>query len=290
MNVNDRTTYIGSSDARDILAGSFDRLYKLKTGAIEPDDLSDNFPVQLGLHTEGFHLDWTIRRLVEEKGDGFNWSQFAENGDQHHASFTPEQAEYRPPLVSHPDALLRDPSGAVLPLEAKHTGRFKNADEAADFYMPQLQHHLLCWNSKVLLFSVICGNSEPERIWVGFSQEWADHYIEQCNRFWSYVATKTPPAPAFYDDAKEPSIPTAVKNTVPINGMLKRDMTGNNRFKAVTSEFIETKAAVAKHEKAKKDLKSMMNDDDKEIFSDEIKLKRDARGAIRITVLEKEDA
>lgn len=289
---DDRKVRIGSSDAADILSGSWDRLYKLKMGLIEPDDLSDNFKVQFGKFTEEFHLDWSIRKLIEEKQDTFKWSKFADNGDQHHAAYQVEDFDNPPLLVSHPDAIVRDPLGRILPMEVKHTGRFKNADEAADHYMPQIQHHLLCWDAPVLLFSVIVGNDEPERIWVGKSLEWQQHYIERCVQFWKHITTKTPPSPAFYGEAKEakPYVPTKISDTVPINGFKKRDLSNSNHAPALIDEFISTKAVVARHEEVKTELKEMMQPDENLLYSPKIQLKRDARGAIRITVKEEKAA
>ncbi len=290
--MNDRKLYLGSSDARDILSGDWDRMYKRKMGLEGELDLSGSFAVQLGLVTEDMHLDWTIAKLNEERGGGFKYSKAQGNGDQHWSEYRPDTAFTSVILGSHPDALLRDVAGMVYPLEAKITGRWKDADEAADYYMPQLQHHMLCWDVDVILFSVVVGTKEPERMWVGASPEWREHYIARCDAFWGHVEGAMPPAPQFFDKVKTaaPIVPAKIASTVPINGWKKRDMAGNNRFKAVTAEYLETKTAVKSHEKAKADLKAMMAEDENEIFSDELVLKRDSRGAIRFTVKEKEAA
>lgn len=284
----DRKTYIGSSDARDILSGSWDRLYKLKKGLIEPDDLSDNFKVQLGIHTEPFHLDWTIRRHIEQNGGEWKWSKEKADGEQHHATYAHDGLYGPVPLTSHPDAIMRDPSGLIFPMEVKHTGRFRNADEAADFYMPQIQHHMICWDVDVMMFSVICGNEEPERIWVGSSEQWRTHYLEMCDRFWSHVLTDNPPAPALYDEAKEPKVPTSIKDSVPLNGMRRISFEtlteGSNRAGAMIDEFLETKEAVQRHEAAKKEIKDLIPDDVKEVYGDRLTIKRDARGALRFNI------
>ncbi|MFD2175673.1 hypothetical protein [Rhodobacter lacus] len=286
----DRSTYIGSSDARDILEGSFDRLYREKMGLQARPDLSDSFAVQIGRLTEDFHLDWTLRRLNEERGQAeFEWSKSYTHPDkgelQHYAELEVDGV----PFGSHPDALLRHIStGTVLPIEVKMTGRWGSAEEASDYYMPQLQHHMLCWGVDKLLFSVVVGTSEPERIWVGFSQDWADHYIAQAKRFWAHITDKSPPAPAFFDDTRKPTVPTAIKDSVPINGFKRRCIANDNFAQGMVGEFIETKKAANRHEQIKTDLKELMKPDENELYSDVITLKRDKRGAIRITV--KEDA
>lgn len=281
----DRTKYIGSSDARDILSGDWDRLYRLKTGLLEPDDLSDNFKVQLGILTEDFHLDWSLRRLMEQRGEGWKATKQTKDGDQHFVEFVPDETAHQPLLGSHPDQLLCGPTQEVYPMEVKHTGRWRNAEEAADFYMPQLQHHMLCWGTSMLLFSVIVGTEEPQRLWIGASKQWQDHYIDRCDEFWGHLSRKEPPAPVFYDSTvPTPIVPTKVKDSVPINGMKKRSLEGSNSAMAMIDEFITTKEAVATHEKVKKDLKALMQDDEKELYSDRLTLKRDARGAIRFKI------
>lgn len=282
----DRTKYIGSSDARDILAGSWDRLYAQKTGLAQPEDLSDNFKVQFGAFTEPFHIDWTMKRLNGEAGPGYLADKGP--GDQHFSSFQPKESTTGVILGSHPDALIRTPAGLVYPMEVKHTGRFRSADEAAEFYMPQLQHHLIAWGADRLLFSVIIGNEEPERLWVGASADWALHYIERCDAFWRCVQDRNPPAPLLMPE--EPLVPRHVSDTVPLNGYRKYDMSKSNAFRAAALEYIETKDAVKRHEKAKVDIKNAVPADAGEVYSDLLCVKRDKRGAIRMTVNEENAA
>lgn len=294
----DRTRYIGSSDARHIISGDYLRVYKEKMGLAPPFEPS--FAMQLGLLVEEFHLDWTINQLNEQVGGGYKFSKHVDPqhtpGEdapiaavQHYAEFTATDYEHQPVLGSHPDALGRDLHGNVFPIEVKITGRFRNTEEAADFYMPQIQHHLLCWNAERLLFSVICGTNEPERIWIGYSEQWRQHYLERCNVLWHHIKAEIPPAPLM-TDLDRATVPKPIANTVPFDGMTQREMTGSNRWKAISAEFLETKEAVARHDKAKADLKGMMGDDERRIYDDQLELKRDKRGAIRINILKKEKA
>lgn len=280
----ERRNYIGSSDARNILSGDWDKLWRRKMGLIPEDDLSDSFAVQFGIFCEEFHLDWTIRRLNEENDAGWEWSKGPRPGDQHFAQLNLD-TEHKPRLGSHPDALVRQPhaKGVKYPLEAKLTGRWKDAEEAADFYMPQLQHHMLCWDIDLLLFSVVIGTNEPVRMWIGASPEWQDHYIERCDTFWSHVVNNQAPSPAFFDHDKAVKVPTAVKDSVPINGYKKRCLDGDNRAPGLIAEFVETKKAVKRHDEVKNTLKSMMQPDEAEIYTSDgnFKAKRDANPAHR---------
>lgn len=280
----DRSTYIGSSDARAVMAGDFLRVFKEKKGLAPA--FEQTFSMQLGLLVEDFHLDWTIDAINREEGGGFKFSKFAKGGSQHFSRMTASDYDFKPVLGSHPDALGRDISGMVFPIEAKLTARFRNIEQAADFYMPQLQHHMICWGVDRLLFSVIIGTAEPVRAWIGSSPEWQARYLDQCNTLWHYLKADIPPPPLITNG--DAIVPQSIANTVPINGMTRRDMAGNNRWKAIAAEFLETKPIVEKHEKAKKDLKEMMQPDESSIYDDTLELKRDARGAIRINI--KKDA
>src|SRR3954462_15608586 len=62
--LEDRSHFIGGSDARVIMGGDEDaliRLWQQKRGEAEPPDLSGNLIVQLGLVTEGLNRFWFER-------------------------------------------------------------------------------------------------------------------------------------------------------------------------------------------------------------------------------------
>src|SRR3984885_13947855 len=57
----DRKAFIGGSDARFIVGedeGALLRLWREKRGEVEPEDLSGNLAVQLGLATENLNRRW----------------------------------------------------------------------------------------------------------------------------------------------------------------------------------------------------------------------------------------
>src|ERR1700723_370867 len=61
---NNRRSFIGGSDARVIMGGdqaALLRLWREKRGEIEPEDLSDNLIVQLGVITEPLNRQWFER-------------------------------------------------------------------------------------------------------------------------------------------------------------------------------------------------------------------------------------
>src|SRR5262245_10174623 len=61
---SDRRFFIGGSDARIIMGGdeaALLRLWREKRGEVEPEDLSDNLIVQLGVATEALNRHWYER-------------------------------------------------------------------------------------------------------------------------------------------------------------------------------------------------------------------------------------
>ena len=58
----ERKGFIGGSDLYSIMNGDLLKLWEVKTGRAQPDDLSGEFRVQLGVATEQFHIDWFSNR------------------------------------------------------------------------------------------------------------------------------------------------------------------------------------------------------------------------------------
>lgn len=278
-----RSEYIGSSDARAILSGDWDKIYRKKLGLI-PEDETPSFPMLLGQVTEDLHSGWTMKALVDETKIDFDWSLTVPDTDHQHFAIYNVQADgFDIPIGSHPDGLLRHPSGAVFPLELKITARWKNIDEVCQFYMPQIQHHLLAWGAQNCLVSAIIGTDEPARAWVGASPMYHDYYIERCTAFWTAVRERNQPGPMLFDTSK-PIVPTAVADSVPINGLKRRCLDGDNHASALIADYIDTHAVVKKHEQIKADLKAMFADDEGELYHERLVMKKDKRGAVRMTI------
>ncbi len=279
----DRSKYIGSSDARDIMYGNWFDLWSIKTNRVERVDLSDNFKVQLGVHTEEFHIDWTLKRLFAEHPYYCRIPQAVDQ--QHTTTLTIDDT----PFGCHYDALITEAAADDLipiPVEVKHTGRYKNAVQAASFYMPQLQHLMMCNHSENLLFSAICGTEEPERVWVSRDDEFIEHYKQNAIRFWAYVRDDIGPPPVFDHNAINLTADVAqtLTDKVKINGFKRRSIASNNYAMSLVPEFIETKKQAKRHDEIKSDLKGLMADDENELYSDQLVLKRNKAGSIIIRV------
>src|SRR5271167_1896414 len=74
----DRRHFVGGSDARIIMSPdevALIRLWREKRGEIEPEDLSGNLIVQLGLATEALNRAWYERNTGRSVTDAQRWVQ-----------------------------------------------------------------------------------------------------------------------------------------------------------------------------------------------------------------------
>jgi hypothetical protein len=137
-----RRSFIGGSDAR-IIMGSDEaallRLWREKRGEAEPEDLSDNLIVQLGLVTEPLNRRWFERNTGHVIAEVQRWVQH--------------------PVIRWMAATLDgmvEQTGAVF--EAKFILPWSFSEvNAAEKYMPQLQHNMWVINANAAVLS-----SSPE--------------------------------------------------------------------------------------------------------------------------------
>jgi predicted phage-related endonuclease len=145
-----RRSFIGGSDAR-VIIGSDEaallRLWREKRGEAEPQDLSDNLIVQLGLVTEPLNRHWFERNTGHV--------------------ITHLQQRVQHPVIRWMAATLDgmvEQTGAVF--EAKFMLPWSFSEEvAAEKYMPQLQHNMWVINAKAAVLSIITGGGK----WVEIS-------------------------------------------------------------------------------------------------------------------------
>ena len=73
-------------------------------------------------------------------------------------------------------------------------------------------------------------------------------------------------------------------SSVAINNLKARDASSDNHFVAMAHEYINTVDSAKANESAKKELRSLIKDDEREVFCDLLAVRRDKRGACRIVV------
>ena len=133
-----RRSFIGGSDARIIMGddeSALLRLWREKRGEVEPDDLSGNLVVHLGVATEELNRRW-----------------YESNTGQ---VLTDVQRQIRHPVLRWMAATLDgrvEATGAVF--EAKFMLPWSFSEEAAaEKYMPQLQHNM--WVVSVVFINTL---------------------------------------------------------------------------------------------------------------------------------------
>ncbi len=258
----DRRRFIGGSDARIIMGDdepALLRLWREKRGDIEPEDLSGNLIVQLGLVTEPLNRQWFERNTGQV--------------------LTAVQRQVQHPVVRWTAATLDgmvEAIGAVF--EAKFMLPWSFTEEgAAEKYMPQLQHNMWITNAKLSVLSIITGGGKWVEIRIAADPLYQHLLFTAEKKFWRCVESGEPPA-LFGVEPPKPRI-EAVRII---------DMSASNSWAEFAGVFRSTRSAFLEHEKAKAELKGLMPDDAREAIGHGVRAKRSKSGAISFDLLEVE--
>ena len=259
---SDRRSFIGGSDARTIMGNNENaliRLWREKRGEIEPEDLSGNLIVQLGLVTEELNRRWY------EANTGH--------------VLTDIQLHVRHPIHRWMAATLDgrvEGGGAVF--EAKFMLPWYFSEEAAvEKYMPQLQHNMWVVAARSAVLSVITGGGKWVEIMVHADPLYQHLIITAERKFWRCVESGEPPA-LFGIEPPKPRI-EAVRVV---------DMSGSNAWAEFAGMFCRTRAAHLEHEQAKAELKTLMPEDAKEARGYGVRGKRSKSGAVSFDLVDVE--
>ena len=231
LNPADRRCFIGGSDARIIMGddeAALLRLWREKRGEVEPEDLSGNLIVQLGLATEELNRRW-----------------YEANTGQ---VITDVQRQVRHPTVRWMGATLDgrvEATGAVF--EAKFMLPWSFSEEAAaEKHMAQLQHNMWVVASRTAVLSVITGGGKWVEITTHADPLYQHLIVTAERKFWRCVESGEPPR-LFGVEPPKPRI-QAVRIV---------DMSGSNAWAEFAGIFARTRAAHLEHEQAKTELKSL---------------------------------
>ncbi len=253
----DRKGFIGGSDLYKLEHDSnwFD-LWQIKTGRREPDDLSHMFNVNLGVETELFNMRW-----FEIQTD---------------IMVTDTQVEYTKnwhniPCKGTLDGVLAN--GNII--ECKHTSSFNNMADVLDRYMGQIQFYMWVANKPAVHMSVIFGN-QWETCRVSQSSQLMDQYMALIKEFWEYVRLDI--APGIREKTK------IDWSSVDIDGLSIRDASKENAFVDAAHTYISTLDYAKRHDASKKELRSMIKEDEREVYCDMLAVRRSKNGSCRIVV------
>jgi len=257
-----RRYFVGGSDAHIIMGKDEDallRLWREKRGEVEPEDLSGNLVVQLGVATEDLNRHWY------EANTG--------------KVITDIQKLVRHPVLRWMGATLDGrvhSSDAVF--EAKFMLPWAFSEEAAtEKYMPQLQHNMWVVAAKSAVLSVITGGGKWVEITTHADPLYQHLIVTAERKFWRCVESGEPPR-LFGVEPPKPRI-EAVRII---------DMSGSNSWAEFAGLFRKTRQAFLDHERSKTELKALMPEDAKEALGHGVRAKRSKSGAVSFDLLETE--
>ena len=235
------------------------RLWQEKRREIEPEDLSGNLLVQLGVATEPLNRHWYERNTGRAIKD--------------------VQRRVRHPVVRWMGATLDgrvEGSGAVF--EAKFMLPWSFSEEvAAEKHMAQLQHNMWVVNSKTAVLSIITGGGKWVEITIPADPLYQHLLFTAEKKFWRCVESGDLPR-LFGLEPPRPRI-EAVRIV---------DMSASNAWAELAVVFRSTRKAFLEHEKAKAELKGLIPEDAKEAVGHGIRAKRSKSGAVSFDLLDPE--
>lgn len=163
----------GGTDAIKIVKGEWKDIWLLKTNRAEREDLSDVLPVQMGLHTEPFNIDWFEKRTGLEVTNN-------------NKVYKNEDVEF---LHATVDGII-DEKQAIF--EAKHVSPF-SAKDVIDRYYPQLQHYMLVTGLRKAYLSVLIGNLQHKIYEIDADIEFIHKLLYAETHLWAYVQADVQP-------------------------------------------------------------------------------------------------
>jgi putative phage-type endonuclease len=259
-----RRSFIGGSDARIIMGNdeaALLHLWREKRGEVEPEDLSGNLIVQLGVVTEPLNRHWYERNTGQ--------------------SVECLQHRLRHPVIRWMAATLDgvvEGTGAVF--EAKFMLPWSFSEEvAAEKHMAQVQHNMWVTNAREAALSVITGGGKWVEIKLTADSLYQHLLLTAERKFWRCVVSGEPPR-LF---SVEP--PRARIEAVRIV-----DMSSSNAWAEFSNVFSRTREAYLEHENAKAELKRLMPEDAKEAIGHGIRARRSKSGAVSFDLLSTEGA
>jgi predicted phage-related endonuclease len=255
----ERRYFIGGSDARIIMGNdeaALQRLWREKRGEVEPENLSANLIVQLGLATEELNRRWYEVNTGEV--------------------ITDIQKRIRHPGLRWMAATLDgrvEGSGAVF--EAKFMLPWSFTEEgAAEKYGAQLQHNMWVIAARTAALSVITGGGKWVEITTHADPLYQHLIVTAERKFWRCV-----------ENGERPTLFGAEPPRPRIEAVRIVDMSSSNAWAEFAAVFARTRSAHLEHEQAKAELKGLIPEDAKEAIGHGIRAKRSKSGAVSFDLL-----
>jgi predicted phage-related endonuclease len=235
------------------------RLWREKRGETEPEDLTGNLIVQLGVVTEDLNRRWYQ----------YNTGQAIKH----------VQKRIQHPVNKWMAATLDgmvEPSGAVF--EAKFMLPWAFSEQAAaEKHMAQLQHNMWAANARSAVLSIITGGGKWVELTLNADPLYQHLLLTAEKKFWRCVQNGETPR-LFGIEPPRPRL-AAVRVV---------DMTSSNSWGELAVTFRQTRSAFQQHEEVKAELKKLVPEDAKEAMGHGLRAKRSKSGAISFDLLETE--
>jgi hypothetical protein len=258
-----RRHFIGGSDTRIIMGddeAALLRLWREKRGEVEPEDLSGNLTVQLGVVTEDLNRRWYEAKTGQV--------------------ITDVQRHIRHPVLRWMAATLDGRiEGSEVVFESKFMLPWSFSEEAAvEKYAPQLQHNLWVVAGRTAVLSVITGGGKWVQIEVPADPLYQHLIVTAERKFWRCVESGETPT-LFGVEPPKPRI-VAVRTV---------DMSASNAWAEFAGAFTRTHPAFLEHQRAKAELKSLVPEDAQRAIGHGVRAKRSKSGAITFDLRNAED-
>ena len=257
----ERRSFIGGSDARVIMGNdeaALVRLWREKRGEAEPEDLSGNLIVQLGVVTEELNRRWyeanTGQAVIDVQKRDPPPPPALDGGNTR----WPGRVRRRS---------VRSKIHAALVVFGGGSRRKVHA--------PQLQHNMWVIAARAAVLSIITGGGKWVEIKTHADPLYQHLIVTAERKFWRCVESGEPPT-LFGVDPPKPRI-EAVRIV---------DMTSSNAWAEFAAIFARTRSAHLEHEQAKSDLKSLVPEDAQQAIGHGIRAKRSKSGAISFDLLD----
>jgi predicted phage-related endonuclease len=255
--VLERRKYVGASDANILLGGDPEKIFNLwevKTGRREPEDLSDNLLVQMGIWTEIFNISWFEKQTGCIVTDRQSKLVHAE----------------RPYLRATLDGrtMLADCIPAVIDAKGCQPFGFDVA-ERAQHYGPQMAVQMACANVERAILSFLIGNTGWEYHVINRDPLYEAQVLSACATFWSHVQNGTPPV----------ELPSA-QAPMPVGMMRKVEMWQSNEWCSWEAQYVAHEDNAKSFEEARKSLKAMVESDVGEAKGRLLCIKRSKNGSL----------
>jgi predicted phage-related endonuclease len=260
----DRREFIGGSDARMIMGddeSALLRLWREKRGEVEPEDLSGNLIVQLGMVTEDLNRRWYERNTGHVVRDLQKRVRHAANKW----------------MAATLDGRV-DPGGAVF--EAKFMLPWTFSEEAAaEKHMAQLQHNMWVANARSAALSIITGGGKWVEVTIHADPLYQHLLLTAEKKFWRCVVSGQEPR-LFGVEPPRPRL-EAVRIV---------DMSASNSWAEFAAVYRRTRPAYEEHEAAKAVLKKLVPEDARGAAGHGVHAKRSKSGAVSFDLVDAEVA